>query len=44
MNALAIDETINTSQYNIPSGIDILDLNNADNVLEWILKNAKELP
>jgi molybdopterin-guanine dinucleotide biosynthesis adapter protein len=44
MNALAIDETINTSQYNVPSGIDILDLNNADNVLEWILKNAKELP
>ena len=44
MNALAIDETINTSQYDVPLGVDILDLNNPDNVIEWILKNAKELP
>lgn len=44
MNALAIDETIDINQYDVPSGIDILDLNNADDVIEWILKNAKELP
>lgn len=44
MNALAIDDTININQYDMPLGIDILDLNNADDVIEWILKNAKELP
>jgi len=44
MNALAIDETIRIDDYNLPHTIDILDLNNADSVIDWILKNAKVLP
>jgi len=43
MNALAIDESVNMSEYALPQGIDILDLNNPDNVISWILKNAKEV-
>jgi len=43
MNALAIDETVNTSDYDVPNGVDILDLNNPDEVISWILKNAKEV-
>lgn len=41
MNALAIDESINTAHYVIPEGIDLLDLNNPDQVIKWILANAK---
>ncbi|MBU1927823.1 molybdopterin-guanine dinucleotide biosynthesis protein B [bacterium] len=43
MNALAIDESINIKDYELPSGIDVLDLNNPDDVISWILKNAKEV-
>ncbi len=43
MNALAIDDTINLEEYNLPKDVDILDLNNVDEVIEWILKNAKEV-
>jgi molybdopterin-guanine dinucleotide biosynthesis protein B len=43
MNALAIDESVNMSEYVLPQGIDILDLNNPDNIISWILKNAKEV-
>ncbi|MFK5938582.1 MAG: molybdopterin-guanine dinucleotide biosynthesis protein B [Sulfurimonas sp.] len=43
MNALAIDETVDFKSYNMPKGIDILDLNNPDEVISWILKNAKEV-
>jgi len=43
MDALAIDESVTVSEYDIPNGIDILDLNNPDNVISWILKNAKEV-
>ena len=43
MNALAIDESIETADYDIPSDVDILDLNNPDDVISWILKNAKEV-
>jgi molybdopterin-guanine dinucleotide biosynthesis protein B len=41
MNALAIDESIDTANYTIPYGIDVLDLNNPDHVIEWILAHAK---
>lgn len=41
MNALAIDESIDTAHYAIPEGIKILDLNNPDHVIEWILAHAK---
>lgn len=43
MNALAIDETINTADYDVPSDVDILDLNDCEDVISWILKNAKEV-
>ena len=43
MDALAIDDSIESSDYNLPSGIDILDLNDPDAIIEWILKNAKKV-
>ena len=43
MNALATDESINTDAENIPNEVDLLDLNNTDQVIDWILNNAKEV-
>lgn len=43
MNALAIDDTIDISHYALPEGIDLLDLNDPDQVIEWILTHAKVL-
>lgn len=43
MNALAIDHTIDPSEYELPENIAVLDLNCADDAIEWILNNAKEL-
>lgn len=43
MNALAIDDSVNIGDYKIPNGVDILDINNSDAVISWILKNAKEV-
>ncbi len=43
MNALAIDDTINIMNYNLSADVDILDLNNPDEIISWILKNAKEV-
>ena len=40
-NAIACDETINSSD--IPDGIDILDLNNPEEIILWINKNAKRV-
>jgi len=39
--AIAIDETINLDNYTIPKNIDILDLNNTLEIIEWIDNNAK---
>ncbi len=41
IQAVAIDDSIDKSK--IPSHIEILDLNNVDEIISWILKNAKEL-
>jgi len=41
--ALAIDESIDITRYDIPSHINILDLNNTAQIIEWIEKNAKEV-
>ena len=41
--AIAIDNTINIKDYNIPNHIDILDLNNSTQIIEWIDKNAKSV-
>ena len=43
INALAVDSTISVENENIPQEIDILDLNNTDQIIDWILKNAKEV-
>ncbi len=43
MNALAVDSSVDLNQYDIPNGVDILDLNSADDVISWILKNAKQI-
>ncbi len=43
MNALAIDSSIDTDEYDIPKGVDILDLNECEDIISWILKNAKEV-
>jgi len=43
MNALAIDDSIDTKEYELPKDVDILDLNNPDEVISWILNNAKEV-
>ncbi len=42
-NALAIDDSINLSEYNIPKHLDILDLNDTDAIVAWVLKNAKKV-
>ena len=41
--AIAIDESINLEEYTIPSHIDILDLNNTAQIIEWIDKNSKSV-
>ncbi len=41
--AIAVDNTIDLSQYNIPKNIDILDLNNNTQIIEWITKHAKQI-
>ncbi len=43
MDALAIDDTINLENYLLPKDVDILDLNNTNEIISWILKNAKEV-
>ena len=40
-NAIACDETINKND--IPKNIEILDLNNPDEIINWIDKNAKRV-
>ena len=42
-NAIAIDESVDISKYTIPSHIDLLDLNDPKEVIEWIFKNAKAI-
>jgi molybdopterin-guanine dinucleotide biosynthesis protein B len=41
--AIAIDETINIKEYNIPKEVDILNLNSTSDIINWIDKNAKEV-
>jgi len=41
--AIAVDGTINLAQYSIPKNIDILDLNNTTQIIEWINHHAKNI-
>lgn len=43
MDALATDESVDLSRYEIPAYIDRLDLNDTDKVIEWVLHNAKKI-
>ena len=40
-DAVAIDGSVDRSR--IPEGLDVLDLNDPDNVVRWILKNAQKV-
>ncbi len=39
--AIAVDESVDTADYEIPKEIDILDLNDTAQVVDWIKKHAK---
>ncbi len=43
MNALAIDHTICANENDIPPHVQVLDLNDPHQVIEWIKNNAKEV-
>jgi len=43
LQAVAIDDSIDRSGLDLPSGIDILDLNDTDAVIRWIDEHAIEL-
>jgi molybdopterin-guanine dinucleotide biosynthesis protein B len=43
MNALATDDSVDLKKYTLPDNVDILDLNNTDEIIAWIFKNAKEV-
>jgi len=42
-DAIAVDESVTMSDYDIPKNIDILDLNNPEQIVAWILQNAKKV-
>lgn len=42
-DAIAVDESVNLKDYDIPQNITILDLNNPEQIVSWILKNAKKV-
>ena len=41
--AIAVDQSIDLNAYDIPKNIDILDLNNNKQIIEWIKNNAKDI-
>jgi len=41
INAVAVDDSVDKSK--IPPHIEILDLNNTDEIIDWVLKNAKDV-
>ena len=41
--AIAIDESVDISAYEIPQEISVLDLNNIDEILAWINAHAKKV-
>ncbi len=42
-NAIAIDESVDIKEYDIPKNIDILDLNDPLSIIKWIKINAKDI-
>ena len=43
MNALATDDSINLNDYDLPKDIDILNINDCEDIISWVLENAKEV-
>lgn len=43
IDAIAIDDSIDLNQIYVDEDIDILDLNNPQGIVEWILSHAKEV-
>lgn len=43
MDALAVDTTVALKEYDIPNDVKILNLNDPDEIIQWILTNAKEV-
>ena len=43
MDAVAIDESIDIAKYELPEEVNILDLNDPDEIISWIFKNAKKV-
>ncbi len=41
VKAVAVDDSVDKSK--IPSNIEILDLNNIDEIIDWVLKNAVDI-
>ncbi len=41
VKAVAVDESVDKSK--IPSNIEVLDLNNTDEIIEWVLNNAVDI-
>ena len=41
--AIAIDDSITLSDYTIPEHITLLDLNDTEQIIEWIKTNAKDI-
>ncbi len=39
--AIAVDDSVDVVDYDIPEEIDILDLNDTSQIIEWIKKHAK---
>ncbi len=43
MDAVAIDKSIDIKKYELPNTVDVLDLNDPDEIISWIFKNAKKV-
>ena len=43
VKAIAIDKSIDLSEYDLPESLTILDLNDTDAIIEWIDQNSMEL-
>jgi len=43
IEAMAIDETVDPDRYDIPDGIEILDLNDTESIIAWIDQNRTNI-
>lgn len=41
--ALAVDESIDIDRYDLPKSLSIMNLNDPQTIIEWILQNGKEI-